>query len=629
MLENLVMFNNEMVVMDQEKKIEQFQYKAEMKQLLNLIIHSLYTHPEVFLRELVSNSSDALNKIRFMKLTNEQVLSPEEELKITISIEPENGFFSIEDTGIGMTHEDLVERIGTVASSGTLEYIKNLKDAEKADNQLIGKFGVGFYSIFMVTDEVTIETRHADLNSIAYKWTSQGEDSYSVEPIEKENRGTKISFKLKDEYKYIADKFQIKQILNKYSNFVDFPIYIENEKVNVVEALWHKKEADLVKEEVSEFYKFISNDYFPPLDYLKLDIEGTINFKALLFIPENAPQNLFQERDRKTLHLYSSKVFINDDCQELLPDYLSFIKGVIDTEDLPLNVSREVTQNSPVIHKIADIIKSRILSWLEKMANDDNEKYEKFYREFGSLFKTGTNSDYMNKKRIVDLLRYESSNTKAGEFTTLNKYTSVLDTKQEHIYYLTGPNREQVERNPNLEYFKKNDIEVLYLTDPVDVFTVPYFGDYEGKSFKSIEKADIKIENNEESQVDEEAKTDLLAYFKTILGDKVEDVVESKRLVESPVTLVVGAEGMDPQMEKMMQYMEKNYTLSKRILEVNINHKIIKNLSEIYNKDKDDPRLKNAIEQLFDSALLLEGYLKNPADFVTRMNDFIMKATEN
>ncbi len=623
------MFNKKMEVMEQEKKIEQFQYKAEMKQLLNLIIHSLYTHPEVFLREIVSNSSDALNKIRFLKLTNEEVLSSEEELKITISVEPETGMFSIEDTGIGMTHEDLVERIGTVASSGTLEYIKNLKDSDKLENQLIGKFGVGFYSIFMVTDEVTIETRHADLNSTAYKWTSQGEDSYSVEPSDKENRGTKISFKLKDEYKYIADKFQVKQILNKYSNFVDFPIYIDNEKVNVVEALWHKKESDLNKEEVAEFYKFISNDYFPPLDYLKLDIEGTINFKALLFLPENAPQNLFAERDRKTLHLYSSKIFIQDDCQELLPDYFSFIKGVIDTEDLPLNVSREVTQNSPIIHKIADIIKSRILGWLEKMADEDKEKYEKFYREFGSLFKTGANSDFMNKKRIIELLRYESSKTKAGEFTNLNSYTSKLDEKQEHIYYLTGPSREQVERNPNLEYFKKNEIEVLYLTDPVDVFTVPYFGDYEGKSFKSIEKADIKIDHNEESEITETAKSDLLTYFKTVLGDKVEDVLESKRLVESPVTLVVGAEGMDPQMEKMMQYMEKNYTLSKRILEVNINHQIIKNLAEIYLKDKDDPRLKNAIEQLFDSALLLEGYLKNPADFVTRMNDFIMKATEN
>lgn len=623
------MFNIKKVVMDQEKKTEKFQYKAEMKQLLNLIIHSLYTHPEVFLRELVSNSSDALNKIRFMKLTNEQVLSPEEELKITISVEPESGLFSIEDTGIGMTHEDLVERIGTVASSGTLEYIKNLKDSDKLDAQLIGKFGVGFYSIFMVTDEVTIETRHADVNSVAYKWTSQGEDSYLVETIEKEDRGTKISFKLKDDYKYIADKFQVKQILNKYSNFVDFPVYIDNEKINVVEALWHKKEADLNKEEVSEFYKFISNDFLPPLDYLKLDIEGTINFKALLFIPENAPQNLFAERDRKTLHLYSSKIFIQDDCQELLPDYLDFVKGVIDTEDLALNVSREVTQNSPIIHKIADIIKSRILSWLEKIADEDKEKYEKFYSEFGSLFKTGANSDYMNKKRIIELLRYESSKTKAGEFTTLNKYTSVLDTKQEHIYYLTGPNREQLERNPNLEYFKKNKIEVLYLTDPVDVFTVPYFGEYEGKSFKSIEKADIKIEHNEESEITEEAKNDLLSYFKTVLGDKVEDVMESKRLVDSPVTLVIGAEGMDPQMEKMMQYMEKNYTLSKRILEVNINHQLIKNLAEIYNKDKEDPRLRNAIEQLYDSALLLEGYLKNPADFVTRMNDFIMKATEN
>ena len=614
-----------------ESKAQEFQYKAEMKQLLDIIIHSLYTNPDVFIRELISNSSDALNKIRFRKLTDTNVIDPDVDLKISLSFDKEEGVFSITDTGIGMNHDDLVNRIGTIASSGTLDFISKMKEGEKPDSNMIGQFGVGFYSVFMVTDVCTIETRHADADSKAYRWTSNGEDSYSIEEIEREERGTTITFKLKDEYKEYSEEVKVKSVLNKYSNFVDFPIFIGEEKVNIVKALWHKKESEIEETEIEEFYKFISNDFQAPLGHLKFDIEGRVNFNALIFIPQTAPPTLFQERDLKTLHLYTNNVFIQDDNQKLLPDYLKFLKGVVDTEDLPLNVSREVTQNSPVIAKISDIITGKILTTLEKWADKEEEKYNNFYSQFGTMFKLGANSDFKNKERIMELLRYETSATEVGKTKSLNAYVSAMDTTQEVIYYIAGNTREQIEKNPNLEYFKKQNIEVLYLLDPTDLFTLPYFMEYGGKQFKSIDKADIDInkdDSKEENKIADEAKSSLIEFIKTQLGDKVEDVIESKRLVDSACTLVVGSQGMDPQMEKMMQMMDKNFSSSKRIFEINTSHQLIKNLSAIFETAPESEKLKDSVNQLFEGAMLIEGYLQDPADFVKKMTDMMVDATK-
>jgi molecular chaperone HtpG len=614
-----------------ENKAQSFQYKAEMKQLLDILIHSLYTNPDVFLRELISNSSDALNKIRFRKLTDSNVLDVDAELKITLEFDKEAGTFSISDTGIGMTHDDLINRIGTVAGSGTAEFVKNIKEGEKIDADMIGRFGVGFYSVFMVTDECVIETRHADPDSKGYRWVSHGEDNFTVEEIEKAERGTKISFKLKDEYKEYAEDYKVKSVLNKYSNFVDFPIYIGEEKVNAVKALWHKKDSEIEEKEYEEFYKFISNDFQEPLGHLKFDIEGRVNFKAMIFIPAFAPPTLFQDRDAKNLQLYSSNVFIQDDNPNLLPDYLKFLKGVVDTEDLPLNVSREVTQNSPVVAKISDIITGKILTYFEKMADKEPEKYDKFWSQFGTMFKLGANSDFSNKERIMELLRFESSTTEAGKTTSLNSYISKADTDQDTIYYIAGNSRDGVEKNPNLEYFKNKGIEVLYLLDPTDLFVVPYLHEYEGKKFQSIDKADIEIDKtdeNEENKLEDDKKTSLIEFIKNELGDKVEDVIESKRLVDSACTLVVGEKGMDPQMEKMMQMMDKNFSASKRIFEVNMSHPLIKNLSAMHSADAESKKLKDAVNQLFNGAMLIEGYLKDPADFVKIMTDMMVDATK-
>lgn len=613
-----------------DTKRENYLFQAEMKQLLNLIIHSLYTHKEVFLRELVSNSSDALNKIRFQKLTKSDIINPDEELAIRINVNKDEASFSIEDNGIGMTKSDLINQIGNIASSGTLKFLQELKDQNKTfDGQLIGQFGVGFYSVFMVTDEVMIETRASLVDSLAYRWISKGEDSFEIEEINKSSKGTKISFKFKDDFKDLANPEAIKSILMKYSNFVDFPIYVNNEKVNIVQAVWQKKKEDVTTEELNEFYKFISNDWDEPFGHLHLSLEGTLNFKALLFIPKTAPQFLFQELKEKTLHLYSNKVFIQDDAKELLPDYLRFIKGVVDSEDLPLNVSREVTQSSPIMAKINSVLTSKILDYLDNLSKEESEKYSDFYKNFGSLFKSGVNSDFKNREKIIELMRFESSKTESGKFTSFNSYVSAMKTDQKEIYYVAGDNRDKIERNPNLEYFLKNGIEVLYLLDPVDVFVIPYIYEYSEKQIISIDKAEIDFseETPEKDSTEIESQSKLIDKFKEVIGDKVEDIVFSKRLVKFPVTLISGKNSLDPQYEKMMQMINKDFQTSKKILEINPNHPIIKNLITICSKDNADLQYKDVIVQLYESALLIDGSLTNPSEFIQRMYHFMEKST--
>jgi molecular chaperone HtpG len=610
--------------------IEQYEYKAEMRQLLHLIIHSLYTHPEIFLRELISNASDALNKVRFMQLTGATVADPDAKLGITIDVNEERRTISIEDTGVGMTREDLVDRIGTIASSGTLEFLKKMKEQNAAvDGNLIGQFGVGFYSVFMVTDEVTIETRHADPDAKGLRWKSGGEGTYTIEEIDRKARGTRIFFTLKEEAKEFAQQYRISGIIRKYSNFVDFPITLGLEQVNKVSALWHRSKDDITPEELTEFYKFVSNDWQDPLGHLQLSIEGRVNFKALLFVPKTAPVRFVDLRDEKNLHLYSNKVFIQDDCKELLPDYLRFLRGVVDTEDLPLNVSREVTQSSPVLAKIRDVITGRILTMLEEWLRNEPAKYDEFFQKFGMLFKTGVNEDFSHRDRIIDLLRIETTKTEKGAFTSLREYVQRMQADQKEIYYLSGDTREAVERNPKLEYFQKKGLEVILLTDPVDVFVVPSVNEYDQRKLVSVEKADLNIGKDDEpadALSKKEAKS-LLEVFRQTLGDAVEDVTESKRLVDSAATLVTGKDGMDAQMERMMKMMDTNYTGSKKILEINLAHPLIRNLATLHAADGESAFVRDCIRQIHAGALLIEDTLDTPADFVRRMTEIMERAT--
>ncbi len=608
-----------------------YKFKAELSQLLQLIAHSLYTHPEVFLRELISNASDALNKQRFLQLTDKDVLDPDAELKIIIEVDKDKQLFSIEDSGIGMTKEELIQNIGTVANSGTLNFLEQIqKEGKKPNGDLIGQFGVGFYSVFMVTDEAVIETRQASPDSKAYRWRSDGQGSFTIEEIERKQRGTKISFRLKDEQKDFAEEYRIRSIIEKYSNFVDFPISLGKEKINKIEALWRKPKDDLKEDELNEFYKFVASEYAPPLGYLPLSIEGAVNFKALLFIPEKAPFNLFYESYEHGVHLYANRVFIQGDCKDLLPEYLKFIKGVVDTEDLPLNISREVTQHSPVMAKIKNLLTSKVLGMFEEWAKNDPGKYERFYKQFGPIFKTGVNTDFANKDKIVKLLRFESTRKAKGEYTSLDEYAAGMKEDQKEIYYMTGESRAVIEKNPNLEYFSKNGIEVLLLTDPVDTFVVPYIDEFEKKKIKSIDKADLDIKEDQkdgEEAVEKKALKSLIAVFKETLGDKVEEVKESRRLVESPVTLVVAKDGLDPQMVRMMKMMNQEVNPQKKILEINPNHPVIRNLSRLNLGDSADPLLRKSILQLYESALLIDGDLENPAEFIQRMNELLEKAT--
>jgi len=615
--------------------IREFEYKAEMKQLLNLIVHSLYTHPEIFLRELISNASDALSKARFSQLTG-QADQGDGELKISITVDKESRSFVIEDNGIGMSEEELIANLGTVAKSGTLGFMEALKQQQKEkeiDANLIGQFGVGFYSVFMVTDEVVVET--CSEGNDAYRWTSSGGGSYTLEKIDRKERGTRISFTLKEESAEFAEEYRLEGIIRKYSNFVDFPIYLDGKKANSVAALWQKPKSELKDEEVNEFYKFISVDYQDPLDYLHVSVEGVVSFKALLFIPREAPMDMLYQQGALENHgpqLYVKKVLIQNECKDLLPEYLRFISGVVDTEDLSLNVSREVVQSSPVMMKIRQILTSKLLGWFETMAGEQPEKFRQFYKAFGPIIKIGLNTDFTNRDKLIDLLRFESTLTDEENYVTLKDYVGRMGEEQKEIYYLSGESRKELLSHPNLEYFRKKGIEVLLLTDPVDAFVIPSINEYDKKPLKSIEKADIDFsrdETEEKESVSKEMVAPLLNVFRETLGDKVEDVQESHRLVSSPVTLVSGKDAMDSQVERMMKMMNKDGAapVSKKILEINPSHPIIRNMASRCMVDDKDPILRSSIVQLYESALFLEGALESPVDFVSRMNELIEAAT--
>ena len=614
--------------------VQEFEYKAEMKQLLDLIVHSLYTHPEIYLRELISNASDALSKARFNALTDQEMLDKEADLAIRIAIDPEEMTFVIEDSGVGMTEEELIANLGTVAKSGTLGFMQSLKEQQKQlDGNLIGQFGVGFYSVFMVTEEVTVETRSSHPGSEGFRWRSSGQGTYTIEKIEKAGRGTRISFKLKEEHKEFAAEYRVEQIVKKYSNFVDFPIYLGDKQLNSITALWQRSKSELKDEEVNEFYKFIANDYKDPLDYLPVSVEGMVTFKALLFLPKEAPPEMLYRQGELENHgpqLYVKKVLIQNECRDLLPEYLRFIAGVVDTEDLSLNVSREVVQSSPVMAKIRQILTGKILGWFESLAKEQPDKFKTFYKAFGPIIKIGLNTDYTNRDKLIELLRFESTKTVDGGFVTLKEYSERMGSDQKEIYYHSGTSRAQLLAHPNLEYFQDMGIEVLLLSDPVDVFVIPSIHEYDKKPLKSIEKADIDFSRQKKESAEplaEELLAPVLQLFRETLGEGIEDVIESHRLVNSPVTLVSGKDGLDSQMEKMMKMMQSDMPAAKRILEVNTSHPIIRNLSGMILADAANPLIKTAMKQLYEGALLLEGGLETTTGFLSRMNELIEAAT--
>ena len=614
-------------------KPEVHKYQAEMQKLLEILVHSLYTEREIFLRELVSNASDALSKVQLITLTEEKVLNKNAELQVTITFDEDKRMIVIDDSGCGMTKDELVENLGTIANSGTLKFLQQSQAENKSVENLIGQFGVGFYSVFMVADRVELTTRSWQVDGQAWQWSSEGGGQYEIIPVDYEQRGTRVKVFLKEDAKEFCSEWRLESIIKKYSNYLPFPVKVKDKTINQVKAIWTQSKSEVKDDEYKEFYKQISHSQQEPFHHLHFNIDAPIQYYALLYFPESVGNEVLYARESKDIALYAQKILIQSGNTHLLPSYLRFVQGVVDSEDLPLNVSRESVQKNALIEKINNSLTLRVLKELQLIADQNVGKYGKFWQQYGTLLKEGVSSDFKNKKRLMDLLRFNSSISEDSSMdVTLKDYVSRMREEQKDIFYVTGGSREAILHNPNLEYFRKQGLEVLFLTDHIDDFMVTDIREYDGKSLKNISQGDIDgINDNDmsapESSLSKEEKSDILAFFKKQLKDRVNDVTDSKRLVDSPCSLVTPKDGMTAQMEKMMKMMDQKFKGEKRNLEVNMSHPIIQNLSEILQKNKKHPFLIDSVEQLYDNSLLVEGLLENPVQILSRYQKFIESAS--
>ncbi len=608
-----------------------YEFQSEIKQLLNILVYSLYKNKEVFVRELISNAVDALNKIQFELMTSSKAEDKEEELCIRISFDRSQKKLIIEDTGIGMTRKDLMENIGTIAHSGTIDFLKKLsKTKEKEKVDLIGKFGVGFYSTFMAAEQVHIHTKYFTKASRAYLWKSTGDTNYTIEPTVKKKRGTRVEVFLKDDQKEFLEKNRIETILLKYSRFVPFPIYIENEKFQVAEAIWTQPRSSLKKKDYIEFYKFFSNVQEEPETYVHLSSDAPVQFSAILFVPKSSMENMGFFRSPPGVDLYSRKVLIQKNSRDIMPEYLHFVKGVIDSEEIPLNISRETVQNDIKINKIKRHIIKKLISKLAQIKKDDREQYLRIWDHFNKHIKEGVVSDFENKDKLSQLLIFHSSKNKE-EYTDLDSYAERMSEEQEEIYYASGPDRKAIEKNPALEAFRKKDIEVLYLDDPLDEFVLEHLGEYKEKAFKIVESAEIEVKEEDEKKKSktymEELKK-LVAYLKDLYGEKVMDVRISRRLVDSPCMLVHPSDGPSVQMERIMKMANKEYQFSKKVFEINPDNKLIKEMVSIHKKNPKSKSLTQLAFQMLDNMMLREGMIEDIDSVVSRIQDIMFQAAQ-
>jgi len=622
-------------------KSKKFHFKAEVKQLLDILVHSLYTSRDIFLRELISNSSDALDKLRFESSKGTKIIDNDLPLEIKIIFDEKKKILTIEDSGIGMTKDEIISNIGTIAKSGSAEFLKQLTESKQDANNIIGKFGVGFYSVFMVAEEVIIKTKSFLEDEPAVMWKSDGLGDYVISELdEKIKRGTTIEVQLKDDAKEFANKHQLETIIKKYSNFIQFPILVEKEKVNTVSAIWREPKSSVTKEQYAEFYKYLSFDSEEPFEIIHTSVDAPIQFSTLLFIPPKTNEWYKYNRDDYGLDLYVRRVLIQHKNKDLLPEYLSFIVGVVDSEDLPLNISRETLQENIIFNKISSSVTSQVLSYMQKIAKDDTEQYAKFWKEHGQIFKLGY-MDFTNADKYKSLLRFNSSVSKdADELVSLDEYVERIKKDQKEIYYAFGPSRDALTIDPHLELFRSKGIEVLYLYDPVDEFVINALGKFNDFDLKSVENVDpLKLEKMESveekndsveklSSDDQLHLDSLLAKMKDILGDRVEEVKESKRLTGSPSCLVAKEDGMSASMLKMMKMANQQVGDLKKNFEVNKDHKLIRNVLSVFKKSSDDEYIKNVTEQLYESALLLEGSLDDPHKLVNRLNKMLEESSD-
>lgn len=622
--------------MSEKVSAKKYEFKAEVKKLLDILVHSLYTSREIFLRELISNSSDALDKLRFESNRGTEIIDNNLSLEIRIDYDEKNKIITVSDTGIGMSRDELITNIGTIAKSGTEEFLKLLAETKTEATNIIGKFGIGFYSVFMVAKEVVLKTKSYRKEDEPVQWKSDGLGEYEIETLEEKiPRGTKIEIYLKDDAKEFCEKWRLESIIKKHSNFISYPIFLGNERINTVSAIWREPKSSIKKEQYDEFYKFLTYDSEEPADVIHKSIDAPIQFNALLFIPKKSDEFFWLDRENYGLDLYVRRVLIQHKNKDLLPEYLSFVKGVVDSEDLPLNISRETLQENIIFNKIASSVTNMILSYLLDKSKNDKNGYNQFWKEHGKIFKLGY-TDFANHDKYVDLLRFNSSSCKdKDELISFVDYIERMKENQKEIYYASGANRNTIESDPHMEIFKNKDVEVLYLFDPVDEIILTSIRKYKDYEFKSIETVDTKKLNElkdvkeNKKEFEELTKDDamhfssLLAKMKKILGDKVADVVESKRLVESAACLVQNDNQMTNTMQKILRMTNKNIPYQKKTLEINPNHILIRNLIKILKADSNDEFIKTITEQLFELALLNEGELEDAHTFIKRTNQIL------
>lgn len=620
---------------------ETLAFQAEVKQLLYLVTHSLYSNKEIFLRELISNASDAADKLRFEALSDSALYENDSELKIWLEFDKDARTITIRDNGVGMDREEVVQNLGTIAKSGTREFLDKLTASQSKESNLIGQFGVGFYSAFVIADKVIVKTRRAGMNKdLGVYWESDGQGQFKIENIAKESRGTEITLHLKEGEDEFLDSWRLRNIVTKYSDHILLPIILKEPKIdpekkdeeptleentiNKATALWTLPKSQISDDDYKALYKHIAHDFEDPLLWAHNKVEGNLEYINLLYIPARAPFDMWNRDQYKGLKLYVRRVFIMDDAEQLMPSYLRFVRGIVDSNDLPLNVSREILQNNQIIDSIRASNTRRILDLLEKLAVDDSEKYSKFWKAFGSILKEGPAEDFANREKIAKLFRFASTAVDSVEPTvSLEDYISRMKSDQDKIYYVIADTYNAAKNSPHLEIFSKNNIEVLLLSDKIDEWWVAHMNEYAGKKLQSVTKGDLKIDNKDEAENKEleEKYQDVIQRIKMALEEKVKDVRVTHRLTDSPACLVTDEDEMSAHLQRMLQASGQPFSGSKPVLEVNPSHPIIN-----YLKQASESEVNEWSRILFDQALLAEGgQLEDPGSFVRRINALLVK----
>ena len=608
---------------------DSYRFQAEIRQLLHILVHSLYQDRDIFLRELISNASDALTQMRFEMLTNHNVVDPEVELAIYLETkeEGETKWLVVRDTGVGMTREELVQNLGTIAQSGARAFLERAKEDEASLGDIIGQFGVGFYSVFMVADQVRVVSRSYQPDAEAAAWISSGDDTFRVEPTDREERGTEIHIKLKDDAEEFAREWRLREIVKKHSDFVAFPIYLDGEQINQQQPLWRQLPADVDDDAYQNFYQQMTMDFQEPLATIHFHADAPVHVRALLFIPATRDRGILAARKEPGVKLYSHNVLIQEYNTDLLPKWLEFVDGVVDSEDLPLNVSRETIQSNRFIRQLGKVLRRRVVRTLEEMAEEAPDKYGRLWKQHSRTVKEGLAMDPTASDDVLPLLRYYSSKNE-DELTSLDAYIGRMAAEQETIYYVLGDSASAVSRSPHLDPFRERDLEVLYWVDPLDPFLSPLLKEYKEKPLRNIddaglELAEIEAEEAETSALSEPTLNRFIGRCVTTLGDRVVEVRASRLLRRSPVRLVSPEGTADREMQRLYRFLDQEYEIPKRILEVNRNHPLIVNLARRLAEEPDAPVINLAIEQLYASALVQEGLHPNPAEMLPRIEELM------